>query len=205
MKLSGQGKAGVALAAFVIVGAIFVLRVLDSGTNESALDTSLSIMSAEDRDRAQRLLKLETAGMTQNEESGVVYYHSSVRTGETNRIYLLWSMAGPSSQMYDVVGRALSKEKLGAAKAVAVAVYVDLGFYSFRSKYEMMLARAFRHMGFGGLRAACYRWDDKLDSWAYVTELSNDVVISLLTPDQKRAILGGTYNMVSAIELKEVK
>ena len=134
-------------------------------------------MTAEDRDRAQRLVKLETAGMTQNEESGIVYYHSSARTGETNRIYLLWSMAGPSSQTYNIVGSALSKEKLGAAKAVGVVVYVDLGFYSFRSKYEMMLARAFRDMGFGGLRGACYRWDDKLDSWAYVTELSNDVVI----------------------------
>lgn len=205
MKLSGRGKVGMAAAAFAVLGVMVVLRMLSSRTNENALESSLSVMNAEDRDRAQRLVKLETAGMTQNEENGIVYYHSSVRTGETNRIYMLWSMAGPSSQAHRIIGSALSKEKLGTAKTVGVAVYVELGFYSFRSKYEMMLARAFRDMGLGGLRGACYRWDDKLDSWAYVTELSNDVVVSLLTPDQKQAILGGTYNMVSATELKEVK
>jgi hypothetical protein len=60
-------------------------------------------------------------------------------------------------------------------------------------------------MGLDDLRGACYRWDDKRDSWAYVSELSNDGVISLLTPDQKKAILSGTYNMVSAADLKEAK
>jgi hypothetical protein len=205
MKLSTRAKAGMAAAAFVVVGGIFVLRVLSFRTNENALESSLSVMGAEDRDRVQRLVKRETAGMTQNEENGIVYYHSEARTDKRNYVYLLWLMAGPNSRTYSIVESALSKEKLGAAKTVGVAVYVDFGFYSFRSKYEMMLARAFRDMGFGALRAACYRWDDKLGSWAYVTELSNDVVIALLTPDQKRAILGGTYNIVSAAELKEVK
>jgi hypothetical protein len=205
MKLSGRGKAGMAAAAFAVLGVVVALRVWDSRTNENALESSLSVLSAEDRDRVERLVKSETAGMTQNEEGGIVYYHSSARTGEANRIYLLWSMAGPRSQTYSTLESALSKEKLGAVKVVGVAVYVDLGFFSFRSKHEMMLARAFRDIGLGGLRGACYRWDDKLNSWAYVAELPNDMVIALLTPDQKRAILGGNYNMVTAAELKELK
>lgn len=160
------------------------------GANNDGTTELLSRLDAESAAKAAKLVAAETAGMTKNEESGIIYFHSSANRDKPNRIYLLWSMAGPGSQMYNIVGSALSKEKLGAAKSVGIAVYVDMGFYTFRSKYEMMLARAFRDTGLGGLRAACYRWDDKLDSWAYVTELSNDVVIALLTPDQKRAILG---------------
>jgi hypothetical protein len=205
MKLSGRRKIALAAAAFAALVALVALRAFISRTNENALESSLAGLSAGDRDRAQRLVNLETGGLAQNEESGIVYYHSSARTGEANRIYLIWSMAGPNSAAYRAIGNALSREKLGTAKAVGVAVYVDLGFFTFRSQYEMMLARAFGDMGLGGLRGACYRWDDKLQSWAYVAELSNDVVVSLLTPDQKQAILGGTYNMVSAADLKEMK
>ena len=205
MRLSLRKSLLLASIAFGLSVAGVVLTSGLWGGNNDAATESLSRLDAESAAKAAKLVAAETTGMTRNEESGIVYYHSPARTGEANRIYLLWSMAGPRSQTYSTVVSALSKEKLDAPKAVGVAVYVDFGFYSFRSKYGMMLTRAFRDIGLGGLRGACYQWDDKLNSWAYVAELPNDVVIALLTPDQKRAILGGTYNMVSAAELKELK
>jgi len=190
------------LACLLIVFVVIVLayQAMAFAGNHDAFKEDAAELGEQNKELVERLVGVETAGMVGNEEGGVVYYHSSERTGKKNRVYLLWEVVSPESQIHDALVRALDKEKdvSGSARRALVA-YVDLGFFSFRNRYKMQLGSYFADRGLGGMRAVCYRWDESASSWSRVGELANAVVLDLLTEQQKKAIRAGTFNMVNAI------
>lgn len=186
-------------ATGAVVIAALAYQSLSLAGNVNAFDQSLSTLRAETLEEVNRLVRAESAGMARNEEGGVVYYHSQSRTGEKNRVYLLWAIAPRGSRARSVAAGALAGDTLPAPDALGIVAYVDLGFHSFRTRYDMMLARMFRDRGPAGIRGACYRWDPRLSSWHHAGELSNGVLLSLLTPSQKKAALRGTYNAVCVL------
>ena len=190
------------LACLLIVLFVIVLayQAMAFGGNHDAFEESVATLPGREGEMVERLVAAETAGMVRNEEGGVVYYHSSVKTGKKNRVYLLWEVVSPTSQMHAALLRTLDKEKdAGGSARLALVAYVDLGFFSFRNRYKMQLARLFDEHGLERIRAGCYRWAEGTSSWSRVGELANPLMLDLLTDQQKKAMKTGTFNMVNVI------
>jgi len=191
MKLLLGCIAGLALVLLV------AYRAGVSKANCDAFEESVSRLTPEQKTRVARLVATETAGMTRNEEKAIVYYQSPERTGRLSRIYLLWHVFEPGSATYRALrAQVREKEKATEGTDLAMIAYLDLWFYEFRTRHHMMLGSLFEAWGLSGIRGLCYRWEPEMSSWDRIGNLSNDAVLGILRPDQKRAIREGTYNVV---------
>jgi len=177
------------------LGAVLVVRARQYQTNRNAYAESLSRLAAQDRAKMEALIHLETSGMTRNEERGIVYYQGAAKTGSANRIYLLWLLAEGSDA--EAMLESVRETAEGGAIA-ATAVYVDLGFHSFRTKYAMSLARMLKDRGLDAVRGSVYAWNAADSNWRATGRVDGTEVEHLLTPELRRELLQGTFNVVAA-------
>ena len=184
-----------AVGLIVVAGVFLAYRSIGFRSNTDVFAESVGRLDATYRSRVEGLVKAETSGMTRNEESGVVYYHSQAITGEKNRVYVLWWIVCPSAPEYAQVGDALPGEKVRKGD-VAVVAYVDLGFHSFRTRHGKMLSRFFDEYDLAPLRGMGYVWDENAFAWERCGPIENDRLLSLLSAERKQVVREGTYNAV---------
>jgi len=186
--------------AVSVLVCVLAYQMTSFRANHDAFGESSAALADRRHELIERLVAVETEGMMRKEEGGVVYYHSSARTGKRHRVYLLWQLVSARTRMHESLMRAL-QGKPGVPKDadLAIVAYVDVRFHTFRARHKMQLGRLFEERGLGGMRAICYRRDETSSSWSRLGELENAVAASLLTRKQKRAIGMGTFNMVNVV------
>jgi len=111
--------------ALGVVTAVLVFQAAAFRANYDAFKEGVAALDENNKELVKKLVAVETAGMVRNEEGGVVYYHSSARTGKKNRVYLLWELVEPKSQAHADLLRALEKER-DAAGGAMLGVAVSL-------------------------------------------------------------------------------
>ena len=195
---SAWTKLFLAIGALVLAAAVLAYQTMTFAANEDVLKASLAGLAHDDRARAEALIQAETKALTRNEESGVVYYHSTRITGKANRVYALWLALSPESAQCKSLR---SEARLDDTQSwLGVCAYVDLGFHSFRTKYDMTLAELFEDRSLGILHGTCYAWDEKTAAWSRIGPVENEALLALLTDEQKRDIRRGVYNKVCVVE-----
>ena len=188
-----------ALAAVLVLLALVGYRSLAFRVNYDAGPEMMSRLTPEQRASVERLIAAETDGMAANEERGLTYYHSTARTGEKNRVYLLWAVAAPGTDLHRAALASPGREAADTvAGEIGLAVYADLGFHSFRTKHGMLLARLFEAEGLRRLRCSCWRRDAEYATWTPIRTLPNAAAVGLLSAEMKRAIRSGSYGAVCA-------
>jgi hypothetical protein len=191
---SGRKKMLAAFGLILAVAVFLVYRSVAFRSNTNAFAETTARLDATQLSLVEALIATERAGLTRNEESGLEYFHSQAVTGEKNRVYVMWWIAGPGSAAYDELhGMVGPAEKY--RPEIGVAVYVDIGFHSFRTRQGKMLGRFFDEHGLTPVRATGY-FRDLSGSWRRARQIENEKLVSLIPEDRKRAILEGAYNAV---------
>ncbi len=188
----------IAVGLLICVAAVLAYQSMTFGANRDVLRSSLNSLDAGERSQVEKLIETVTAGLTKNEESGVVYYYDSVATEGRNRVFMLWQVVPDGTDRH----RALNQTTGGRhdEEDLAMVIHADFGFSTFRGKYDMVLSNVWETEGLGRLRGDCFAWDEGNGTWTHVGELENGEVIRLLSDSQKNEIARGVYNKAYAAD-----